>query len=385
MNNFIQLLDRPIAYNPSFAKLRVGNVKSGPVAAVFLSQMVYWYNRMDGGWIYKTQADIASETALSRDEQETARKRLVALGVLDEERRGVPATMHYRVNAPRLEELLLATTRPVKKEPKVKTRLRHFQNVETPHSGLVHSHNQECGDAANKNVETPQTSLGETNKQACGNAANFLTGNYTENTQETTQKKNTSGQPPTAADRNHKISEEIHVTDQAILVLKHLNQVTGAKYTTAKSTLENLRARLGEGFTVDELILTADYLNAKWASDLEMAEYLRPATMFQPSKFPGYFSGAQKWLEAGRPKRVNGRWVSATGETLGEGNAERDAAYRRFIGSGKPLKSPSQLEQTVTAEASKAGVRSMNASFAVSRWNSIWKECAARQQGEHKV
>ncbi|WP_168416196.1 conserved phage C-terminal domain-containing protein [Erwinia amylovora] len=183
-------------------------------------------------------------------------------------------------------------------------------------------------------------------------------------------------QPPAETD------PEVAITDFAKQVLTHLNLITGSRYQVCKSSLENLRARLGEGFTVDELILTADYLNAKWSGDLEMAEYLRPATMFQPSKFPGYFSGAQKWLEAGRPNRVNGRWVSATGETLGEGNAERDAAYRRFIGSGKPLKSPSQLEQTVTAEASKAGVRSMNASFAVSRWNSIWKESAARQQGE---
>lgn len=84
MSSLIQLLDRPIAYNPAFAKLKAGKVKAGPVAAVFLSQLVYWHNRMDGGWMYKTQADIASETALTRDEQETARKRLVALGVRDQ-------------------------------------------------------------------------------------------------------------------------------------------------------------------------------------------------------------------------------------------------------------------------------------------------------------
>lgn len=378
MNNFIQLLDRPIAYNPSFAKLRVGNVKAGPVAAVFLSQMVYWHNRMDGGWIYKTQADITSETALSRDEQETARKRLVTLGVLDEERRGVPATMHYRVNAVRLEELLIATTKPVKRAPKEKTRVRHFQNVETPQTGLVHSRNQECGDAANKNVETPQTSLQESHQQACGTAANFLTGNYTETTQKNTQNKKTLCQAPAEPD------PEVVLTDSAKQVLAHLNQVTGSRYQVGKTSLENIRARLGEEFTTDELILTVDYLNAKWSGDLKMAEYLRPATMFQPTKFPGYLSGAQKWAEAGRPKCVNGKWVKAGGEVIGGDNVdvtERDAAYRRFIGSGNPLKKPSQLELTVKAEASKAGVRGMRADFAVSRWNSIWKDCAGRVSG----
>lgn len=188
--------------------------------------------------------------------------------------------------------------------------------------------------------------------------------------------KKPSCQPPAETD------PEVAITDFAKQVLAHMNLVTGSRYQVCKSSLENIRARLGEGFTADELILTTDYLNAKWSGDLAMAEYLRPATMFQPSKFPGYLSGAQKWLAAGRPKNVNGKWVKATGETIGDDNAGRDAAYRRFIGSGKPLKNPSQLEQTVKSEASKAGVRSMNASFAVSRWNSIWKECAARQHGE---
>ncbi len=105
MSPLIQLLDRPIAYQPAFAQLRAGKVKSGPAAAVLLSQLVYWHNRMDGEWLYKTREDIKKETGLSRDEQETARKRLVALGVLQEDLRGVPATVHYRINTERLEAL----------------------------------------------------------------------------------------------------------------------------------------------------------------------------------------------------------------------------------------------------------------------------------------
>lgn len=191
--------------------------------------------------------------------------------------------------------------------------------------------------------------------------------------------KKPSCQPPAETD------PEIALTDSAIQVLKHLNQVTASRYQVSKSSLENIRARLGEHFTTEELALTVDYLNEKWSSDLTMAEYLRPATMFQPAKFPGYLAGAQKWLAAGRPKSQNGKWVKSSGEVIGgEGvdPAERDAAYRRFIGSGNPLKNPSQLEQTVKSEASKAGVRGMNASFAVQRWNSIWKDCAARIAGE---
>lgn len=381
MSTLIQLLDRPIAYNPAFAKLKAGKIKAGPTAAVFLSQMVYWHNRMDGGWMYKTQADITSETALTRDEQETARKRLVALGVLEEARRGVPATMHYRVNAERLEALLVETTKPAKKATQDKTRMRDCQNVVTPQSGLVQSRNQECGNAANKIVETPQTRMGESLEQACGDPAIFPTGDYTETTQENTQDKKTPCPLSEVTD------PEVVLTDSAKLVLAHLNQVTGSRYQVSKSSLENIRARLGEEFTTGELILTVDYLTEKWSGNLKMAEYLRPTTMFQPTKFPGYLSGAQKWAAAGRPKSVNGKWVKSDGEVLGGDNVdvtERDAAYRRFIGSGKPIKHPSQLEQIVKTEASKAGVRGMRADFAVSRWNSIWKDCAGRNLGDAK-
>ncbi|MFQ6285534.1 conserved phage C-terminal domain-containing protein [Yersinia enterocolitica] len=183
-------------------------------------------------------------------------------------------------------------------------------------------------------------------------------------------------QPPMATD------PEVEITDQAKDVLKHLNLTTGSRYQTSKSSLENIRARLKEQFTVAELKLTVDYLHAKWAADLDMAEYLRPTTLFQPTKFPGYLEGANRWHGAGRPTRKDGKWVKANGELLSGDTTERDAAYRRFIGSGLPKENPSQLEQQVSKEASKSGIRSMNASFAVQRWNAIWKECSQRVNGE---
>ncbi|SEK36772.1 phage conserved hypothetical protein, C-terminal domain-containing protein [Kosakonia sacchari] len=104
------------------------------------------------------------------------------------------------------------------------------------------------------------------------------------------------------------------ITDQAKRVLTHLNQKTGSRYQVGKTSMEHIRARLGEGFTTDDLILVVEYATAKWGQDLQMAEYLRPTTLFLPTKFPGYLQGATKWTEAGRPERVNGRWlITGTG------------------------------------------------------------------------
>ncbi|WP_223878725.1 conserved phage C-terminal domain-containing protein [Phytobacter sp. SCO41] len=303
MSTIIQLLDRPIAYNPAFAKLKVGKVKAGPVAAVFLSQMVYWHNRMDGGWMYKTQANITSETALTRDEQETARKRLIALGVLEEDLRGVPATMHYRINTERLEALLVETTKPAKKVSQDKTRMRSIQNVETPQSGLVQSRKQECGNTANKNVEAPQTRMVEPHEQASGNPTNFHTGDYTENTQEITQDIKPSC--PVAAQPDEQ-------SDPAAQVLEHFNRVTNSSYGRGgrtKTTLGYIRGRLADNYSAEDLMLVVDYLTAKWADDSKMSDYLRPSTLFGPENCVEYFEKASKWHASGRPKCVKGRWV----------------------------------------------------------------------------
>lgn len=100
------------------------------------------------------------------------------------------------------------------------------------------------------------------------------------------------------------------ITDQAKQVLAFLNQKTGSRYQVGKTSLENIRARLGEGFTTEELTLVVEYMTEKWGQDFKMSEYLRPTTLFLPTKFPGYLQAANKWHKAGRPERKNGEWVT---------------------------------------------------------------------------
>lgn len=99
------LSDRPVAYHPDIARI-VGSVK----AAIFLCQLLYWTGKgkRADGFIWKTQAEMETETALTRSEQETARKKLKRLGILEEKLHGIPAKLHYRINAARLLELIEA-------------------------------------------------------------------------------------------------------------------------------------------------------------------------------------------------------------------------------------------------------------------------------------
>ncbi|MDK2631969.1 conserved phage C-terminal domain-containing protein [Pantoea stewartii subsp. indologenes] len=275
MSNLISLLDRPIAYQACFVRF------GGVTGAVLLSQLVYWHNRMDGSWFYKTQKEIKSETGLSREEQETARRRLISAGVLEEDRRGVPAKLFFRVKADRLEALLL------KSEGK-------------PQSSMRDSRIQESGISTDKNADMPQASLRETHSPACGKAAFIHTVDYQETTTEITTESScqVAAQPDPA----------VQITDMAKQVLKHLNMTTGAKFQTCRSSLENIKARISEGYELSELLLVVDYKHEHW-KDTEQEQYLRPATLFIPKNFPGYLQSATKWNKSGRPKCVNGKWV----------------------------------------------------------------------------
>ena len=97
------VLDRPIAFHRIFV-----DITAGVLPALFLSQAWYWSKRHDheDGWFFNTQADWQAETGLSRYEQESARKTLKKLGILEEKLRGAPARLYYRLNKNRIAELL---------------------------------------------------------------------------------------------------------------------------------------------------------------------------------------------------------------------------------------------------------------------------------------
>jgi len=102
--------------------------------------------------------------------------------------------------------------------------------------------------------------------------------------------------------------EQSDLNQMAFSVLEHLNNKAGLRYQKSKSSLGPIRGRLAEDFTGADLILTVDYMVAKWSDDPKMRDYIRPETIFRVGKFPGYLSSASKWDQAGRPACVNGKW-----------------------------------------------------------------------------
>lgn len=88
--------------------------------------------------------------------------------------------------------------------------------------------------------------------------------------------------------------DELEVKDEninVIEVINYLNKVTNKKFSSSgKANVNFITARLKEGRTVEDLKRVIDLKAAKWKDDPKMNDYLRPETLFNPTKFESYIN-----------------------------------------------------------------------------------------------
>jgi len=100
--------------------------------------------------------------------------------------------------------------------------------------------------------------------------------------------------------KESKGSKAMSGTPDAIAILDYLNEKTGSNYKPVKANVSLIEARLNES-TVDECRAVINAKVAAWQSDDKMREYLRPATLFNATKFANYVG------EIGNSSKGNGR------------------------------------------------------------------------------
>lgn len=77
-------------------------------------------------------------------------------------------------------------------------------------------------------------------------------------------------------------------------IIEYLNLKTGSSFKhTTEQTVKHIKARLKDGFTVEDFKDVIDNRCEKWGKDDRMSEYLRPNTLFA-GKFEGYLQEARK-------------------------------------------------------------------------------------------
>lgn len=268
---------RPIVINPDLA------YSIGLNEAIALQQVNYWLKETTSGlerdgvrWIYNTteqwleQFPFWSESTLKR-----TFTRLKKLGVLKVEQLNKSQrdmTNYYTIN---YESEFLDEVKVTKSK--------------SSNCTLPSGQNEPMEEVkVKRSIGSKRTAL------IRSNCTDVLTENTTENT---TDIKNpicpVASQP----------DPEVLITDNAILVLTHLNQVSGSRYQKSKTSLENIRARLREGYSVHDLQLVIDLKHEHWSGNDDQYQYMRPETLFGPKKFESYLQSATRWESKGRPKR----------------------------------------------------------------------------------
>jgi transcription initiation factor IIE alpha subunit len=127
------LPNRVVGYSPDLAKL-VGGATTG----LFLSQILFLSDKGANpeGWVYKSEQEMGKETGLTKREQQTARRKLLSLGVIAIMRGGWKNTYHFKVIWEKLYQVIAGIQRPQnvpteKSEPAQTVPTEPEQNVST--------------------------------------------------------------------------------------------------------------------------------------------------------------------------------------------------------------------------------------------------------------
>jgi hypothetical protein len=103
------LPNRVVGYSPDLAKI-VGGATTG----LFLSQLLFLSDKGANpeGWVYKSEQEMGKETGLTKREQQTARRKLLSLGVIAIMRGGWKNTYHFKVLWEKLYQVIAGIKRP---------------------------------------------------------------------------------------------------------------------------------------------------------------------------------------------------------------------------------------------------------------------------------
>src|ERR687894_661814 len=103
------LPNRVVGYSPDLARI-VG----GATIGLFLSQLLFLSDKGANpeGWVYKSEQEMGKETGLTKREQQTARRKLLSLGVIAIMRGGWKNTYHFKVIWEKLYQVIAGMQRP---------------------------------------------------------------------------------------------------------------------------------------------------------------------------------------------------------------------------------------------------------------------------------
>jgi hypothetical protein len=186
------LPNRVVGYSPDLARA-VG----GATIGLFLSQLLFLSDKgvNPDGWIYKSEAEMGQETGLSKREQQTARRKLLSLGVIVIMRGGWKNTYHFKVIWEKLYQVIAGVQRP--------------QNVSTEKSESVQN-------VATEPVQTVPTQPSEWQQNVSTKWKQNAAAHYRENNRENKETEKTDRENETVWQQiREKVQADLPIGDSA--------------------------------------------------------------------------------------------------------------------------------------------------------------------------
>lgn len=85
------------------------------------------------------------------------------------------------------------------------------------------------------------------------------------------------------------------IMDQKIdQVIQILNEKTGRGFKGSQPDRKVIRGRIRDGYSLEDFELVISTKTDQWLNDEEMSKFLRPSTLFSPSKFDSYLQESRK-------------------------------------------------------------------------------------------
>lgn len=173
--------------------------------------------------------------------------------------------------------------------------VRSFQRFQNPKSPkfiypaplvqLPDGYDLRAPNFGNQEASTPPISPKGGNEAGSGPRDSPESGNRGSDGEERREEKkvkDTVGQKP--PDESSRVVRRL----EARAILDFLNEKTGRAYQPVDANLDLIVARLKDGATVTQCRQVIAKKTREWSGDEKMAEYLRPATLFNRTKFAQY-------------------------------------------------------------------------------------------------
>lgn len=77
-------------------------------------------------------------------------------------------------------------------------------------------------------------------------------------------------------------------------IVAYLNDKAGCRFKTGSATKGVIRARFNDGYTLEDFKAVIDVKCSQWLTDEKMCAFLRPDTLFRPTKFEAYLAEAHR-------------------------------------------------------------------------------------------